>query len=585
VRYLLLCLFICSLPFNTSRGQTDSSGFTFWNCPENFNLNILRTPPFAADRLLSAFQFDSLLVPVAGNFRFNSTAYDLQLLRSLPQLALDTNLAVSELRILLGSTREQLIFLDHRQRISRSLTGDINYHSIVSPGFTLNGLSVHRDFRLSFQWTKKWLDADISFRYGKVKAEENGGILDSQSVAGLNKNDFEELRVRAADELRELRRYHLYWKGAFHLLNRDSSNSRLSFIASVEWYRSGTSYIGVADKDVYQQFYLDTAATRDTAGFQYLAPSGGFNYRYVSDRFRVNFDAGVKIYRDLQWEILDRRSTFDAWSPFFSASIHTMRLKIDSRFSLMKGDTLNENDLTWQVALKGTTGGNIVSGYSAEIISSEVSPVLTSMYYRSNHFLWDNLFEKERFFLLNAGLNLFNHTFRVSYRPLFLENYVWYDELALPRQSRAEYLVQQVDFAIDQQVRKWRLFVTGRYTQTSAAFIRLPEWSGLVRLSFTDRFFKKALKTEFGASFYGTSSYKGYAFMPATAMLHLQHEFNTGGVPVMDVFVNAGIGKAILSLTYQRFNNLFSEAEYFLAPGYPGAPSTLKFSVFWPLYN
>lgn len=585
MRHLLTCLLLCLFSFNVAFCQSDSSHAVSWSCPENFSLSTLHTSPFTADRILSAFQFDSLVVPFAGNFRFNTSAYDLQLLRNLPNLPLDTHLAVSELRILLGSTREQLIFLDHRQRLAKSLTGDINYHSIVSPGFTLNGLSVHRDFRLALHWKKSWIQSDVSFRYGKVRAEENGGIVDSQSVAGLSKNEFEELRVRASDEVRELRRYHLLWENAVHLLHRDSSPGQLSLMLCAEWFRNGSSYLGVADKDLYQNFFLDTAATRDTAGFQYFAPITGLKYRYAAGSILMEVDAGVKFFRELNWRILDKKSTYHGWSPFVVIKSNWKNLWLDSRLTLMQGDTLNENDLSWQVRLKGVTNSKLISGFFAEVTSSEVSPVLTALYYRSNHFQWTNDFVKEKYASLHAGLMLAENKLTVSSRSLMLENYVWYDENAAPRQTRSAVLVQQFSLSASYQFRKWRVFAVGRYVASEAGFIRFPEWSGFLRVSFADRFFKKALRAEFGTSVYGASSYKGYAFMPATAVLHVQHDVNTAGVPLMDVFVNAGIGKAILSFAYQRFNNLFSETEYFLAPGYPGAPSTLKFSVFWPLVN
>lgn len=581
---LLLRVFLCLLPLAGICSEPDSSAAQR-PFPENYCLSILQTNPFAADRLLSAFQFDSIPVPVAGSFRFLSSPYEFQLSRILPELPLDTHLAVSELRILLGSTREQLIFLDHHQRLAKSLTGYINYHSIVSPGFTLNGLSVHRDFRLALSWQKNKFNTNVSFRYGKLRAEENGGIADSQLVAGLGKNDFEELRVLAADELRELRRYHLTWSNDFLLWQPDSSTQRLSFVLNAEWLRNATAYSGVADKDLYTNFFLDTALTRDTAGFQFLAPSAGLRYVRTSGTYRMSVEGGMKFFNGLSWKVLDKKATYNAASPFAMLRFDAPKAWLTGSVSWMLADTLNNGDFSLSAAAGWKTGSDILSGLAGEVRSATMSAPLTAMYYRSNHFQWDNDFRKEKYLSLAANLQFFNDMLSVSYRPLLLQNYVWYNENAAPRQSPESYLIHRVHLSVNKVVRKWRFSLMARYARTDAGFIRIPEWSGWLRCSFTSRFFNKALKAELGASAYGSSAVKGYAFMPATAVFHLQNETNTGGVPLLDVFVNAGIGKATLSLTYQRLSNLFMKSEYFLAPGYPGAPATLKFSVFWPLFN
>lgn len=580
----LLRLFFCLLPFTGISSEPDSIAAPPL-FPENYSLSILQTNPFAADRLLSAFQFDTIPVPVAGTFRFLSTPYEFQLSRNLPELPLDTHLAVSELRILLGSTREQLIFLDHHQRLAKSLTGDINYHSIASPGFTLNGFSLHRDFRLALHWKLKKINSSISFRYGKVRVDENGGIVDSQLVAGLGKNDFEELRVRAADEQRELRRYHIAWNNEFQLWQKDSSPHRLSLLVNAEWLRISTAYTGVADKDLYSNFFIDTATTRDTAGFQFLASAAGVRYTRSSATYRMSVEGGMKIFNGLNWKILDRKATYNAVSPFGMLRIDAPKAWMISHISWMLADTLNNGDFSLSAAAGWRTGNNILSGISGEVRSATMSAPLTASYYRSNHFQWDNDFRKEQYISFAAGLDFFNDMLSLSYRPLLLQDYVWYDENAAPRQSQGTYLIHRAHLSVDKVIRKWRFSLMSRFARTDAGFIRIPEWSGWLRCSFTDRYFNKALKTELGASLYGTSAVKGYAFMPATAVFYLQNEANIGGVPLVDVFVNAGIGKATLSLTYQRLSNLFLKSEYFLSPGYPGAPSTLKFSVFWPLFN
>jgi hypothetical protein len=79
--------------------------------------------------------------------------------------------------------------------------------------------------------------------------------------------------------------------------------------------------------------------------------------------------------------------------------------------------------------------------------------------------------------------------------------------------------------------------------------------------------------------------WKGYAFMPATGAQYLQSDQLIGGSPVVDVFFNADLGRATLTLMMQRINNSWFGGENYVAPGYPAPPTTLKFGLFWKLFN
>ncbi|MBK7681922.1 MAG: hypothetical protein IPJ26_05360 [Bacteroidetes bacterium] len=111
---------------------------TFWDSlpggypNDKFATTALKGNPFLYDRMMSPFQFDSLPISTAGDFRFGMNAYRQYLNIPTSVLPLDTHLAFSQLRIVLGSKREQLIMLDHHQRISKRMTGSISYNNIVS---------------------------------------------------------------------------------------------------------------------------------------------------------------------------------------------------------------------------------------------------------------------------------------------------------------------------------------------------------------------------------------------------------------------------------------------------------------------
>lgn len=587
ITLLYALLFFCTgfasvaAPLST----TDSSRISFSGAPENYNFSLLNANPFQYERVLSPFQFDSIFVPVAGVFRFSHTAFDGHLSRPFYVPDRDTNFAASDLRILLGSTREQILFLDHAQRITRNLSATLHYHSIVSPGFLLNCLSVEKDFSAGLLFKPEWITSAIDFRYGKVDADENGGIPDSISVNGLSRADFERVKTLASDEKRIVRSYQLSWRNFIPLSHADSSRSKWGILANVDWHRWGTSYSGVAEKNLYNQFYIDSAATKDTCGVEEWRYGTGLKYESSFKGVHWHAVAGYNLHNDVNWRVLDSVAAMNFNDGFIALNLTSADIKMNVTATQVQSSGSNDNDFSLQGAAAWNTGGRILSAVSFQFKMSAVAPYLTDMYYRSNHFRWNNDFDKENYLYYSASASLLKNRFSFSVNSLTASDLVYFNAAAVPVQDGRTVHVQQAELKGDVSLKRWRLFVLGRSNTTDAQFLKIPDWSGLLRLSYTARYFKKALLAEFGASVYGTSAYKGYAYMPATSAFYVQNEWNCGGMPIMDVFVNAGIGKATLSLSWQRFSAGFISGEYYLAAGYPGAPPTIKFSVNWPLVN
>jgi hypothetical protein len=166
-----------------------------------------------------------------------------------------------------------------------------------------------------------------------------------------------------------------------------------------------------------------------------------------------------------------------------------------------------------------------------------------------------------------------------------VSNYVYFNDDALPQQGNEMVEILYAGLKADVLIRHWRLMGDFRSMNSNKGFVRLPDWGAYARFSYRDRFFKKALLTEFGVSIATTAEWKSYAFMPATGALYLQSNQLVGGSPSMDVFLNADIGRATITLMLQRINSKWFGGENYVAPGYPAPPNTLKFGVFWKLYN
>ncbi len=556
--------------------------------PDKYNSFVLSGTPFSYDRLFSAFQYDSLPLPLAGQYRFGLNPYKqyFEMHSFLPPL--DTNLGVSDIKVILGSTREQLLFLDHQQKISKRMTGQISYNSIVSPGFLLNCLAKFRRLKLGFNYNSNAVESFVGFQSAKVEADENGGIKPDQSIDGLSKSEFEQLQTFLSDDKRVVRRLQVEWNNSillFSPMQKDSLASlKFKFHADAAFLKWGTSYTGSADTAFYQDVFKDTLITNDTSGYNVTSLQPALGLYMIKKGFNLSLKGGLSLAY-INQRIDSVKSSPDYLSPFVTLRISSGGLSLVSTISTVTSDDVNDGDFSVNAIANFDLGNALISSLQLTTGISEVAPEATSLFYSSNHFKWRNVFKKEEYTWVKSSAAFFNNRVRLYSNFYQLKSPVYFNGLALPAQFNASVAVMESGFQCDWILRKWRVLSNVRYSGSSKSVIRVPEFGYYLRLSFRDRFFKKALLAEFGSSVYSFSDWSGYGFMPATGAMYLQQNQNVGGAPSLDVFINADIGRATLTFLMQRVNDRFFGGENYILAGYPAPPRTFKFALTWRLYN
>jgi len=557
--------------------------------PDRYAALALSSNPFVYDRLISPFSSDSIYLPNAGEYRFGLNSYrqfrNIHL--TIPEL--DTNLSVTNLRVLLGSKREQLLFLNHHQRLSKRMTGALSYNNIVSPGFLLNSLARYRRLYIDLNYESKFFNSSFDFSLLKIKADENGGILPNQKLEGLSKSDFEQLRTFLPDDSREVRESVVNWKNVVMLFNSafadDSTSSfKLNFQTNGSYHKFGSVYNGTSDSLYYVNEYLDSLTTKDTAGYSYFVVNPGLSFEFQNESFHAWVKTGwSKYFLENKIDSVEGKNDYDVVD--FLASIENKSWFISSQYHRVMSTFANDQDFSFSVDARIKFESKLLSAFSLSTGSSELAPEATNQFYISNHFIWNNSFRKEKFTWIKPSLELLNHRLRFYASRTIIENYVYYNDQAVPQQGKESVEIFNTGLQTDVSIGHWRMMGDARWNKTSKGYVRLPEMGLYGRISYRALFFKKALFAEFGVAFATQTEWKGYAYMPATGALYLQSNQFVGGSPSMDVFINADIGRATITIMMQRINNSWFGGEYLLAPGYPAPPNTLKFGVFWKLYN
>lgn len=589
LRRLLLLFSAVSSMFSSSFSYAGCDSLASWG-NDSFRSSLLKLEPFQYDRLLSPFGNEPFQSVNAGVFRFGLVPYEHLLMRENNTLDLDTNLGVSEVNLVMGSKREQLLFLDHHQRITKNMRGRLSYNSIVSPGFLLNSIGRYQRISAGFDFEKGRVCSTIDFQYDRLSMDENGGVLPSQKIDGLSLADFEQLKTRLPDDRRLVRNWGLNCSNVVRLTNggdsvfSNSPEKGVFLGLDAGWRRFGSSYTGLVDSSFYPIVYIDSAGTNDTSGFVKLFIAPSLSVRMHRGLFNFRLDAGSNFV-----EVRSANNGSDESagyrSPFVSFFAKTGRLVIDSRIDWVLGNWFNQGDFSWQAGVGYTTGSWFLSGYGGLVQQSRIAPGLLLNEYASNQFRWSNEFSKETYSRVVGRLDFWNGVLSACVDAQQVNDWVFLDETAVPVQSGEAVSLVKSGIALNSGWRKWRFAFRVIHAAKNGSALRYPEWSAWSRVSYKAAFFKKALKAEVGCTVYGTAEYEAMSFMPLTGQTYLQSGLVSGGAPVVDAFFHAGLGKATLSLVVQRLNDGLFGMNYYLAPGYPAPPRTLKFVLRWRLFN
>ena len=575
--------------------KTQNLTKTFWDSlpagypNDKFATTALKGNPFLYDRMMSPFQFDSLPISTAGDFRFGMNAYRQYLNIPAPILPLDTHLALSQLRIVLGSKREQLIMLDHHQRISKRMTGSVSYNNIVSPGFLLNSISRYRRLNLNLNYKAKKMNSSLSAGFLKIKVDENGGVKPNQNVDGLSKSDYEQLATFLPDDNREIRRNFIELKNEVLLFQRGSEVDsttilKLNVYGNGSYFKFGSVYNGLSDSLYYSNEFLNVDVTKDTAGYNYYSFHPGISFSMNNEKLHGLVKAGWSKYLlSTRIDSIEGNKEFSSVNLF--AALSSRNWSLDVKLDRVMSSFVTDGDVSILTNASCHFNNDIFSSVNIAGGLAELAPEATSLFFVSNHFIWKNDFEKEKFTWVKPSIGFLNDRLVFYSQMTLVNNYVYFNDDALPQQGNETVEILFAGVKADVVIRHWRLMGDFRSMNSSKGYVRLPDWGAYARFSYRNRFFKKALLAEFGVSLTTSAAWKGYAFMPATGALYLQSNQQVGGSPSMDVFLNADIGRATLTLMLQRINSKWFGGENYVAPGYPAPPSTLKFGVFWKLYN
>jgi len=535
---------------------------------------------------------------ISDGLNFTSTQYDGLYLNNNEVQFMHTYYPVTTVKAVIGSKKEQLVELLHSQQIIPS----------VNIGFKVNGIRTSGYYNkqqsntVTFQAFSSYIEKNgryrsfFSYTYNRIVAQLNGGLQpdSAYSYTYESLNDKALIPVFLGNAKHQIYGSDVYTKqiiGLDHKLKNSElpvlhdSMASLNKIAIYGRYQEYFRHYEdqFEDSTYYNNFYITHDAYKDKIRAQKTKASLAL-YNTIAgkavDKF-IGYELQVGI-ENLDVTLIEYKQNY--FTTFASAllakNLPYFSIKVETKYFLN-----GYNKGNYQALLKIQSLPAKKIKWTLQIGTNQLNTEVLNNYYTSNNFLWSNHFKAVEHTFANANFE-FKKSGNLFVQYCSISNFVFLNTLALPAQLNNQINLIQVKYF---KIFKWKVLrfvpeVLLQLDNSKEQYLGLPKYFTKTSLFFEQRIFKKHLWFQIGTDVFWLNSYRPYSYMAATNQFHYQTKFNTGNLPVADVFISFKIKTVQAFVRLEQVSTIFTEP-YFFSPYYAMPGFTFKMGLNWLFIN
>ena len=539
-------------------------------------------------------------------FKFGNDAFDNYFLTDSKIKYYKLYIPYTELFYEMGKRKEQYFTGTHSQNLVKYFNLGLFFRFIHSPGLYAHQKSDDKSFDINsrFQSKNERYGAIVNYIHNKINVEENGGIKYDSSFVDNIETDRRLIKVNLEDAENQIKQSELIIHQYFYLSNNtNKKNDSIKNTKKRKLFSFGKlsytfkykrkSYLYTEDSplnDFYQKYdiVLDSSLTYDSVGVTKIENQiiwSNENLRNLSLYKPFNIYFGLRHVNLSLWSENEQKK-YNQIISFGNVSFLLLK-----RFRLSTGMNYaiggyNDGDFSWKAKLdkifwkeKKQIG---TLSFALNYVLKE--PGWFYEHYYSNHFRWDNNFNKHAFGSFEASFKKRNLKAGVIFYNL--KNYVYLDTIARPVQFEKSFNVLKAYLTKS-------FFLGNFYIKNSLVFqnvsneniLRLPKIILNASFSYNLKLFKGAAYIQPGIDVFYNTEYYADEYMPATRSFYMQNQYKTGNYFYADAFINVKIQRTRFFLKYMHFNSHFSGHDYFMVPHYPMRDAEIKFGLSWIFYD
>jgi hypothetical protein len=497
------------------------------------------------------------------------------------------------------------------RNINPSLNAGLYYHKMGTKGSYQNQRTRDKTFNMFVSYVGKKYVAHAGYIYNGVDNMENGGIINDFFVEDtiVNSNTI-DVKLKTALNVLSSNTYFLThsYGVPLNLFKRDSLETTEGTIVyfghTFEYSRNKRVYTdGISDtayvdlltgqrNHYYDNHYMSAlrsydstfASTFDNRLFIRLQP-------YSSTAIISKIDGGIGYQFDKYYGFTPESYLYGEKSEKLSTGyIYGNAEGMFSKYFLWQaflkynflGYRLNDLyfDANARLSLFPLDGGIHLTGRF--LLDNREQPYFMKRYY-SNHFQWDNNWNKTTETRIEAAVNIPDWNLEFGFKNSMIANYLYFNDNALPQQTSE--ILNITSLYLNSKLRWWLLRLDIRLVAQNTSnenVLPLPAISGNAMFYVESQWVKNVLNARIGFDVYYNSRFYDYAYNPAVGMFHTQSEKKLGNYPWIDIFASFKWKNANIYVKYTNAGeDILGDNRYFSALHYPRNKRMLRYGINW----
>ncbi len=502
----------------------------------------------------------------------------------------------------------------HTQNFTPAFNFNLLYERFGGEGMLLNEKTDNRTFAFTGNYLGKRYVAQGGYIFNRIKRDENGGITDPAMVLDTLL-DAKVIPVALNDAHNVLKRNTVFITHSYGIPFKFLYGKNKDSIGLGE----GTmAYIGhTADASVYTKNYTDKIALSDKEGRELYHDKFYINPTVSADSMRV-FKLENRVFLNLQpW-------AKEAIVSNLSGGIGHQFLSLygfEQQYFLKGNSSVHQNNMYMYFG----AGGNLkkyfkwegmgmyhFAGYYQNDFSIDGKVTFSSYPKRmkqgihlhgnlhiglerpsyffnnayTNHYVWNNDFEKTAQTKVEARLNIPDWGLEAFVGYSLLNNNTYFDSTSVIRQNTGSMSI--LTAYLSKNLRIWKLHLDNKIlfqTSSNEEVVPLPKLSLNLRYYLQLDVVKDVLTAQLGANMSFMTKYYAPGYSPALGVFYNQRTEKIGHTPYIDLFANLQWKRASIFVKYINMAQGWPDGDYFSAFRYIRSQKALKLGIHWPFYT
>ncbi len=216
---------------------------------------------------------------------------------------------------------------------------------------------------------------------------------------------------------------------------------------------------------------------------------------------------------------------------------------------------------------------------------TKTTPDYLYNHYYSNHYKWENSFDKTYELKVSAAYDKPSRRFKAGFKYSIINKFMYWNEAVLPDQASSEFSVAQIFLNKDFKFGPLNIENAVLFQKsTTDKYMHVPKVSTRNAVFLTG-ILSKVLTFQIGCDMRFDTKYYADYYSPALGMFYVQHNEMIGNYPWLDAFINLKIKRTRFYVKYNNLGTKFVRTGYYNTPGYAAQVASASFGLSWTFYN